>query len=522
MMSIILSLISTQWIFFGHKMAVFAKNCGPRESEFAFPKNFGNDVGIRLNHALLRDCDDISKWQNRISSSSTFPPWLTTGKADALELHLSTTMLKALLAIIDASSQMKFPCAVLPFRKRIATIPVHATVPSGPSMKKTLLKGSVFFTAVRIDESELGKPTYKGCMVGPTIKFFSQYVFSNALSNTTSSAIDRSENFDINQHETTTEENIFAIVLFEQIKAKMNSTLEIDDEISLVYDLSLGDEDEEMESAASQYSSSSSSSQQTSSSSQESEGGPVAKKLAIDLRISQETINKIVQYAANHSIGSTAKYFKRSKSDIQSLLECVAKGGSTPAKQTAIRDFVKAKFEEARASGSIIHYWHLQAWGREEAREVGYDSFKASRWWIDNFKMKNRIVSRKITRIVSHRELASEQQIIETARSFVTDFNDVKRYASSGWNSRRKSSERLSSNMPNNCEAFAGLANIKMYAKVSRDGKAICESSDKQSVHSKSSVINPLARAASVNKFVTKVAAKRIFLVAVVIRFAIS
>ena len=59
--------------------------------------------------------------------------------------------------------------------------------------------------------------------------------------------------------------------------------------------------------------------------------------------------------------------------------------------------------------------------GFEKKYELRLDIFKASEEWIRKFKSNHRIVSRKITKFISHNYTKEELDINQTAKDFVNE-----------------------------------------------------------------------------------------------------
>uniref|UniRef100_T1JUY4 HTH CENPB-type domain-containing protein n=1 Tax=Tetranychus urticae TaxID=32264 RepID=T1JUY4_TETUR len=228
----------------------------------------------------------------------------------------------------------------------------------------------------------------------------------------------------------TIEEKLFANAIYSQIIAKSQQRLIVEEELCLDYnDDADSDDDCSYDQPTSISSSqpepmevvSSSSSQETASdepSSEEQYEAPSTSSAA-DTRVSASTIQKIVDHTQQHSWGQAAKRYRKSKSFIQDIVESQRKGGSKQAKLEKIRDHCQLMFAESRRNGNIIHYWNLQEWARVKASEVGLQDFKASANFLHKFKKANNIVSRKVTKFVTRREIAGEAEILETAKAFM-------------------------------------------------------------------------------------------------------
>lgn len=92
--------------------------------------------------------------------------------------------------------------------------------------------------------------------------------------------------------------------------------------------------------------------------------------------------------------------------------------GRKSDKLKQLEDFVTMKFVEARTSYASVSERDLFGWGIQIAKELELD-FRASRNWLHNFKKGNRIVSRKITKLTTRREIDDHDQLMENANQFV-------------------------------------------------------------------------------------------------------
>ena len=84
-------------------------------------------------------------------------------------------------------------------------------------------------------------------------------------------------------------------------------------------------------------------------------------------------------------------------------------------------EHVRRRFEQARDHGLPVLKIHLRMWAgeRNDAFSNKILHFKASRHWLTNFKHKNRIVARRITKIVSRTSISSMGEILSAANTFV-------------------------------------------------------------------------------------------------------
>uniref|UniRef100_T1KSL8 HTH CENPB-type domain-containing protein n=1 Tax=Tetranychus urticae TaxID=32264 RepID=T1KSL8_TETUR len=216
----------------------------------------------------------------------------------------------------------------------------------------------------------------------------------------------------------TIEESLFADSMYAQLKAKSEQTLGRRGCTLVQPVASTSQSAEPMEI--------SSSSQETTTSEKTSIDEPADdshNKRPADLVVSAEKIKKIVEFTKDHSYGQAAKKFNKSKSFIQDVIESQRSGGTRRAKVQSVKDYCQSKFAEHRRNGNIIHYWNIQEWARQQATAVGLEGFKVSASFLNRFKKANNIVSRKITKFLTRREVTSEAEILQRAKEFVNDIN---------------------------------------------------------------------------------------------------
>lgn len=81
---------------------------------------------------------------------------------------------------------------------------------------------------------------------------------------------------------------------------------------------------------------------------------------------------------------------------------------------------VMKMFSEHRSEFKTVHDLDLRRWALQKAAEFPNirKNFKGSGVWVNEFKKKHRISSRKITKIVSKRQLINEDQVMSDAEAF--------------------------------------------------------------------------------------------------------
>ncbi len=101
--------------------------------------------------------------------------------------------------------------------------------------------------------------------------------------------------------------------------------------------------------------------------------------------------------------------------------EYVSNNGNRRQKLIRVENFVLDKFRYARDRSLAVHDIDLQRWALSHAKTENIDNFTASHHWLLNFKKRNGISSRKVTKFISRREVIDKSIIKKTANDFVTE-----------------------------------------------------------------------------------------------------
>ena len=72
----------------------------------------------------------------------------------------------------------------------------------------------------------------------------------------------------------------------------------------------------------------------------------------------------------------------------------------------------------------FVHDVHLEQWALRKAIEINKDTFKTSDSWIDHFKRRHGLYGRKVTKLITQREVAHAHTINNSANNFI---NKVKK-----------------------------------------------------------------------------------------------
>jgi len=90
-------------------------------------------------------------------------------------------------------------------------------------------------------------------------------------------------------------------------------------------------------------------------------------------------------------------------------------------KVDSVDDFVDDKFERARDLLCPVHDIDLKRWSYQQARSMSFNEFTGSDTWLLNFKHKHDMCSRKITKVVTKREVKNEDDIQKSSDLFMAE-----------------------------------------------------------------------------------------------------
>jgi hypothetical protein len=141
-----------------------------------------------------------------------------------------------------------------------------------------------------------------------------------------------------------------------------------------------------------------------------------------------EYMKKVVTYARPGIAFTTVQHeYPRLKDrkQLKRFREYVEKNGTRSHKIRRIEKFLLDKFLNARNEYLPVHDADIQRWAISQAKVESLPNFKASSKWLLNFKRRNNISSRKVTKFVSRREVVDQAQIKENAENFVVAVQKV-------------------------------------------------------------------------------------------------
>ncbi|CAL8086093.1 unnamed protein product [Orchesella dallaii] len=146
-------------------------------------------------------------------------------------------------------------------------------------------------------------------------------------------------------------------------------------------------------------------------------GIPVERKLEI-LKLIEQHPNWSIQTIQRHG-GKEFKHrcYKKQWEDH------VKAGGTRYEKLKHINKYTWERFQEARKGLQSVKDRHLQAWAVQALQSFRDSSFmfSASHGWVNDFKKRYGISSRKITRLVSKNDVRSMDEILKNAAAFQVD-----------------------------------------------------------------------------------------------------
>lgn len=96
--------------------------------------------------------------------------------------------------------------------------------------------------------------------------------------------------------------------------------------------------------------------------------------------------------------------------------------GTKREKFDKVSEYVFRRCLEARDGFNTYHDKDIKRWALSKAREVGLPDFTSSHTWINEFKKRNRIVSRKITKFVTSRYTVDREELENNGATFLVRF----------------------------------------------------------------------------------------------------
>ena len=114
-----------------------------------------------------------------------------------------------------------------------------------------------------------------------------------------------------------------------------------------------------------------------------------------------------------HSNRSVQRCFKRVKDRnyIRRFRIHIANNGTKVQKLNLIDLFGYEAFNDARDKLLSVHDIDLKRWALKKAKDLFDTTFTASNHWVRQFKIRHNIVSRKITKLVTKREIDDSDKI---------------------------------------------------------------------------------------------------------------
>ena len=94
-------------------------------------------------------------------------------------------------------------------------------------------------------------------------------------------------------------------------------------------------------------------------------------------------------------------------------------------KATRKRQMCFRKSADAREQCLSVHGIDLQRWAVKNAREVGFNDFQASEFWILHFKTRHNICCRKMTNIITKREIFNVDEILKSEEDLIQLFKKL-------------------------------------------------------------------------------------------------
>ena len=128
-----------------------------------------------------------------------------------------------------------------------------------------------------------------------------------------------------------------------------------------------------------------------------------------------------------HSFAGVQRRFKKVKDKgyISRFRKYIETQGTKRQKLNQIDSFVYKSFHNSRQQLLSVHDVDLKRWGLKKAAELGDTSFLAGDRWLYEFKKRHHVVSRKISKLVTKRDVLNKDDINQSAEDFVHNAKKV-------------------------------------------------------------------------------------------------
>ncbi len=105
--------------------------------------------------------------------------------------------------------------------------------------------------------------------------------------------------------------------------------------------------------------------------------------------------------------------------------EYVQNDGNRRQELSRLELSVLENFKQARDANLPVHETDIRRWSLTQAAVEGIDNFLASDKWLSNFKRRNNIRSRKVTKFVAKHEVFHKQEIHQAGEEFVSEVKKI-------------------------------------------------------------------------------------------------
>lgn len=146
--------------------------------------------------------------------------------------------------------------------------------------------------------------------------------------------------------------------------------------------------------------------------------------------LSMDYMMRVFEYTQdhpNHTIKTISNRFRKVTSDRQKnrIIQYVLESGNRNQKLLQITNYTFEQFKLSREMKSPVHDSDLRRWALSKSNELKLDNFVASHSWLNKFKNKFRISSRKVSKFVSVKSSRNSEEIENESVELILKFNDI-------------------------------------------------------------------------------------------------
>lgn len=119
------------------------------------------------------------------------------------------------------------------------------------------------------------------------------------------------------------------------------------------------------------------------------------------------------------------KYDWYRRQNLERYKKCIERGGTRQSLYRDIDEYTAGRVREHRMMGRPVHEYMIRHWASERAAAIGFNDFGCSARWLDFFKKRHNIRSKKVTKTVTAAQRRNQAMIDESREAFLRRFQET-------------------------------------------------------------------------------------------------